>query len=126
MNKKMCIVFMVLSIVSGIIGGGIYQKIFSSKVVPLGSVLQDGVLTVRELDITDKSGNRSIRLIDGSMWFYDTKDLTPRIILSKSEEGSSLMIFRKGGIMETGVSIGVGEFGGYFSTYNEDGTPDPR
>jgi len=134
MTKRFSILLVVLTIVSGLIGGAITGRIFAPKVAIAGEATQSKVLTVEGLRVVDKDGNLLIYLgkladkavmqeipaiIEDAYGVSDSRGLyifntngSPEVFMQILKTGGSVCVSDKDGfaimdVNETGGNVGV-------------------
>jgi hypothetical protein len=126
MTKRFSILLVVLTIVSGLIGGAITGRIFTPKVAIAEEAAQSKVLTVEGLRVVDKDGKLLIVLgndagipnrapLDNYGLFILDKSGSVRANMEADGNGGSFMASGKGGVS----SMGVDESGGIVSVYGK-------
>ena len=146
MSKRFSILLVVLTIVSGLIGGAITGRIFTPKVAIAEETTQSKVLTVEGLRVVDKDGKLLMNLGKGDkapldsygLFVFDnsgnvvvraTIDVGKGKILVSGEAGNAMMSVGKsgGGVIvtdksgEVGAMIGVKESGGVVAVNDKSG-----
>jgi len=122
MNKKMSVLFVALTILSGLVGGAIAVYIFSPKVT-VADEARSKVLTIEKLNIVDKNGKLKAIIRVGEFGGGEV------VVFSKDNYVAACMgTLPSGGIVNVGTkgngSVGllsVGEFGGDVSVFSKDG-----
>ena len=119
MSKRFSILLVVLTVISGLIGGAITGRIFTPKVAK--------VLTVEELMVVDKSGKLRMKLGKGDV----NKNRYGLAIYDNSNDiGAMMSVDESGGIVSVGgknshvfmsVDKSVDESGGTVSVAGKDG-----
>jgi len=124
MTKRMSVIIVVLTIVSGLIGGAITWRIFTPKVAIAEESTQSKVLTVEGLRVVDKNGKLLIELGKSEadvnsygLAIYDSSGM-PNTIISTDANGGAVVVTDNNG--KPGASMRVREYGGSVNVYGKD------
>ena len=125
MSKRFSILLVVLTIVSGLIGGAITGRIFTSKVAKVEETKQSKMLSVEELRIVDKDGETKVIIStdDGGNGtiFVVGKDSKPKVAMWVDESRGNVILYGEGGKPVTVLTIT--EDGGVVNMSDKDGNP---
>jgi len=146
MTKRFLILLVVLTIVSGLIGGAITGRIFIPKVAIAEKMTQSKILTVEELRVVDKDGKLLMKL--GTLVDREGLGITPEsakdpyeslynhgldIYDDSGDSKASISVFRDGGYVRmsgkgdttnsAAAVIGVNKLGGKVMISAEGGKP---
>jgi hypothetical protein len=130
MTKRFSILLIVLTIVSGLIGGAITGRIFTPKVAIAEEATQSKVLTVEELRVVDKDGKELMILgkndTNYGLTIFDKNGrVIAAICTEKSGESNGIVIVsdKDGGGT---ASMDVSERGGTINVFGKDGRASMR
>jgi hypothetical protein len=130
MTKRFSILLIVLTIVSGLIGGAITGRIFTPKVAIAEEATQSKVLTVEELRVVDKDGKELMILgkndTNYGLTIFDKNGrVIAAICTEKSGESNGIVIVSDKDSGGT-ASMGVSERGGTINVFGKDGRASMR
>jgi len=127
MSKRFSILLVILTIVSGLIGGAITGRVFTPKVAIAEETTQSRILTVEELRVVDKDGKELMYLGKAKkapfdrygLFILDNRGSAKATISAGEKYGGAVLI--QGKDDESGVSMIVGENGGAVLVQGKDG-----
>jgi len=118
MTKRMSILLVVLTIVSGLIGGAITGRIFTPKVAIAEEATQSKILTVEGLRVIDEGGEEIMYL--GKLAVDKSVMRQPAILNAYGlSDSRGLYIYDNNG--NAGITLGMFKSGGFVLASNKDG-----